>query len=424
MDGVYDSSQMGGLRVKECLFVGDSFSLLDNEFLSLNKITHVVACDGREVRMPRGQRFLDLGWHASNPEKVGEVAIEIVEGLLGEAEKMTGGLLLVSSPLCRAVCIASLLLSRRFHWNFKKSLEFISGRRTNLVASRALLSASRLACQALEGVASGSWDELLSPMPHRTEELLLRNTHLNLGLESPRSSPLAPPRRKRVRWALDMLPSRPKTKILVRETPRPIDPPEPKAKQKLNTFFLRPMVLAPHLEKPKNKHLSLSQEGHLKAKLRSAFQDKMNRVSNNSNLNSNSSSTRKSFMARSQQDIRSSTKEPDDRGKQSFFKEKVFDITIEKKGDRTLNESKNLNSQERGKVIYKNSEREKENFFDQLKYPFGNIKTQRASSAPIKDTEQNKGKDIGSKLLLASFSNGLSVAKRTGVFSGIRTKKS
>ena len=420
MDGVYDSTQMGGLRVKECLFVGDSFSVLDNEFLSLNKISHVVACDGREINMPRGQRFLDLGWHASNPEKVGEVAIEIVEGLLGEAEKIAGGLLLVSSPMCRAVCIASLLLSRRFHWNFKKSLEFISGRRTNLVASRALLSASRLACQALEGVASGSWDELLAPMPHRPEELLLRNTHLNLELDSPRASPLAPPRRKRVRWAFDILPPKPKTKIFIRETSRPIDTPDPKAKQKLNTFFLRPMMLTPHLEKPKSKHLSLSQEGHLKAKLRSAFQDKMNRVS----TNSNSSSTRKSFMARSQQDIRSSTKEPDERGKLSFFKEKVFDITIDKKGDKTLNESKNLYSQERRRVIYKDSEREKENFFDQMKYPFGTIKTQRASSAPIKDTEQNKGKEIGSKLLFASFSNGLSVAKRTGVFAGIRTKKS
>jgi hypothetical protein len=65
MNMQFAEDMIGAIKIKDGLFIGDSFAAQDQEFVVANKVTHIINCAGKQVANHwegRGVVYLTFQW--------------------------------------------------------------------------------------------------------------------------------------------------------------------------------------------------------------------------------------------------------------------------------------------------------------------------------------------------------------------------
>lgn len=175
---------VGGVKVKDGLFLGDEYAAQDLEFVVANKVTHVVNTAARQVPNhwePIGVKYLDLYWLDHDVQQLFDPRDELIQGL---CDFISAGLALGESVLIhsikgqnRSVAVVLVYLMRTHRWSMQKALDFVGSRRPGL-APRAsfIVQVSTYEARLMRSQALTSHWDITSSDP---EEAILRNTYLN-----------------------------------------------------------------------------------------------------------------------------------------------------------------------------------------------------------------------------------------------------
>ena len=137
------------MRLIDGLYLGDVFASRDFNFLTLNKINHVVNCAGKEIQnndsgfipgtnkqIHTDLKFLTFYWVDDDRQLIfddeDQVPKEIVRFI--DESLMSGFSVLVHSMRgqSRASVVAIIYFMEKFQWSLLKTLEFINSRRPDL----------------------------------------------------------------------------------------------------------------------------------------------------------------------------------------------------------------------------------------------------------------------------------------------------
>jgi len=175
---------VGGVKVKDGLFLGDEYAAQDLEFVVANKVTHVVNTAARQVPNhwePIGVKYLDLYWLDHDVQQLFDPRDELIQGL---CDFISSGLSLGESVLIhsikgqnRSVAVVLVYLMRTQSWSMQKALDFVGSRRPGLAprASFVVQVSAYEARLARTQVLTSHWDLA----PSDPEQAILRNTYLN-----------------------------------------------------------------------------------------------------------------------------------------------------------------------------------------------------------------------------------------------------
>lgn len=182
---------IGAIKIKDGLFIGDSFAAKDLEFVVANKVTRIINCSGRQIQNQWnniGVQYLTFHWLDEENQtlfdaldKTTNDIFAFVEEAMTEYESV-----LVHSVRgqSRASCVIATYLMRKYRWSLLKTLEFLNSRRPDLEIRATFIKQlseyeSRLKKRNL-GPKTSKWDEVAEENKYlESEELMLRNTFIN-----------------------------------------------------------------------------------------------------------------------------------------------------------------------------------------------------------------------------------------------------
>ena len=130
---------IGAIKIKDGLFIGDSFAAKDLEFVVANKVTKIINCCGRQVQNQWtniGVSYLTYAWMDSESQilfdqtdKTTNEIFSFIDDAMGQYESV-----LVHSVRgqSRSSCVIATYLMRKFRWSLLKTLEFLNSRRPDL----------------------------------------------------------------------------------------------------------------------------------------------------------------------------------------------------------------------------------------------------------------------------------------------------
>lgn len=212
MEVARGSHQMAvpGIRIKDGLFVGGAESAEDYEGLVESKVTRVVNCCGAEIPdhwAASGIRYLSFNWADGSGDVVLDTDDEVihqVSAFVDEALQREEGVLIHSAngnSLCCCVVVAYIMLTHR--WNLQKTTEFVKIRGLEMQLNTDLAQQLEKFEQRLASAQSlgTDWDSLPLGEDSPDDELLLRNTHINVSAMAPIDLTPTPPRTSKLRWA-------------------------------------------------------------------------------------------------------------------------------------------------------------------------------------------------------------------------------
>jgi len=203
-----------GVRVKDGLFIGNEAASQDEEAITDNKVTRIVNCCGKQVSNVFGHlgvKYLTYNW-IDGPTQVildpSDKVITAVYNFVEEALEQGDGVLIHSFfGNSRSICLVSAYLMKRYRWSMKKALEFLKSRQLEIEMKpnfQQQLSTFELRLAAKsEGPLAMDWEADDSGAVD-SEQLLLRNTFLNVSAKTPIDLRPTPPRTHKLKWSDDM----------------------------------------------------------------------------------------------------------------------------------------------------------------------------------------------------------------------------
>eukprot|EP00388_Colpodella_angusta_P003378 GDKJ01011927.1.p1 GENE.GDKJ01011927.1~~GDKJ01011927.1.p1 ORF type:complete len:1070 (-),score=274.17 GDKJ01011927.1:97-3306(-) len=213
------SDAMGAVKIKDGLFIGDSFAANDIDFKELNKVTHVINCSVREIHNmweQMGVKYLSYYWNDSDTQTIldsRDVVINEVVEFIQEALDVGESVLVHSAKgQSRSAVVILAYLMKQYNWSFQKAFQFFSSRRPDIKLKssfqRQLTDFENRLISKYNGKLSKDWstdhiEELSS------EEYVLQNTFINASHpfknhvpEDPNYDPYGPPQlASKLRWA-------------------------------------------------------------------------------------------------------------------------------------------------------------------------------------------------------------------------------
>lgn len=185
---------VGGIKIKDGLFIGDTYAAQDIEFIFNNKITHIINCSSNEVPNyfeAQGIEYLSIPWEETDSQILFDQRGQTVEIICQFIEKgrRLGESVLVHSVKgqSRASCAICAYFMKRFRWGFYKTLEFLDSRRPDLEIRRNFFEQLKILADGIgtHGEVSNNWDVIISNDPDiKREELIIRNTFFNSKIEN------------------------------------------------------------------------------------------------------------------------------------------------------------------------------------------------------------------------------------------------
>jgi len=186
---------VGGMKIKDGLFIGDNYAAQDFEFIFNNKITRIINCSCKEVPNyfeAQGIEYLSIPWEETDTQILFDQrgqTLAIICEFIEDARKRGDSVLVHSfKGQSRASCAICAYFMRVFHWGFYKTLEFLDSRRPDLEIRRNFFDQLKSLAQklALGSEISNSWEICISNDPEiKMEETIIRNTFFNSKLDGP-----------------------------------------------------------------------------------------------------------------------------------------------------------------------------------------------------------------------------------------------
>lgn len=182
-------SNIGAVKIKDGLFVGDEYAAQDLEFVVANKVTHIVNCAGKQISNhwePIGVKYLTFNWADSE----GQVVLDSADKnfnkfftfLEASASEGTSSLIHSVKGTSRSICVLISYLMKKYAWNLYKTVEFVNSRRNDIALKAGLIS--QLSNFEAKLVRSGlvsknsQWDWCKD-----LDEEVLKNTFLNAQVQ-------------------------------------------------------------------------------------------------------------------------------------------------------------------------------------------------------------------------------------------------
>ena len=179
-------------KINEGFFIGDQFAGTNPYILFQFKISHIINASGTQVMNNFegiGIRYLTLSW-TENPsqslfdskDEIANKIVSFIDNSLNTGE----GLLAHSLKGQDRVCIVVIIyLMKKYNWTLKKSLEFLSSKKKDIIIPKYFISQlSQFEQRLLKkvGQQTSGWGE---EGIVKEEEKVMRNTYVN-GLPIPK----------------------------------------------------------------------------------------------------------------------------------------------------------------------------------------------------------------------------------------------
>lgn len=179
-------------KIKDGFFLGDEATAVNLDVIIQFKITHMINSAGPQIQNAWesiGIKYLTLNWEETPTQNLfdpkDEIANRIV-GFIDDSARNGEGFLVHSVKGQNRACLVVLVyLIRKFRWSLKKSIEFLSSKKSDINIPNSFLSQintyeARL-CKIGQGPKSNTWNEVSTGTLNDidNEEVLIRNTYLN-----------------------------------------------------------------------------------------------------------------------------------------------------------------------------------------------------------------------------------------------------
>ncbi|CEP02949.1 unnamed protein product (mitochondrion) [Plasmodiophora brassicae] len=175
-------------KILDGLFIGNKDAATDLEFITSNKITHIINCVGHLLPSSLaklGVQYLNFQWIDAKTTVMfdadGKTLMRIVSFIQSALANHNGILIFSIHGKSRSCCVAAAFLMHQFSWSLQKALEFIQFKRPDVNPKPYFLRQLRRMEKALLRNTrdpvdiAGRWlDQCASP-----HELVARNTFLN-----------------------------------------------------------------------------------------------------------------------------------------------------------------------------------------------------------------------------------------------------
>ena len=134
-----EDEMIGAIKIKDGLFIGDSWAAKDFEFVVANKVTRVINCAGRQIQNQWtniGVQYLTYPWLDSENQllfdQTDRTTNEIFNFIEEAMEQYESILVHSVRGQSRASCVIASYLMRKYRWSLLKTLEFLNSRRPEL----------------------------------------------------------------------------------------------------------------------------------------------------------------------------------------------------------------------------------------------------------------------------------------------------
>lgn len=175
----------GVVKVKDGLYIGNTETGEDLEFLTNNKITRIINCAALEqcsIWESSGIKYLSFTWHDNlvqiifdNDDTILNELCEFIDSALNNGESC---LIWSVNGISRCTCVAAGYLMNKYSWGLYKTLDYLNSRKSNLNLNpnfvHQLVLLQRRLMEKHDKRLSFDWRE-----PQDLENLVLRNTYLN-----------------------------------------------------------------------------------------------------------------------------------------------------------------------------------------------------------------------------------------------------
>lgn len=130
---------IGAIKIKDGLFIGDSFAAQDQEFVVANKVTHIINCAGKQVPNHwegRGVVYLTFQWLDLENQIIfdqKDTTTKAIYDFIENAIKKYESVLVHSvRGQSRSSSVLAAYFMRKYRWSMLKTLEFLNSRRPDL----------------------------------------------------------------------------------------------------------------------------------------------------------------------------------------------------------------------------------------------------------------------------------------------------
>lgn len=184
---------VGGIKIKDGLFIGDTYAAQDIEFIFNNKITHIINCSCTELPNHfegQGIEYLGVPWEETDTQILFDQrgqTLAIICEFVEKARELGESVLIHSvKGQSRASCAICAYLMQRYRWGFYKTLEFLDSRRPDLEIRRNFFEQLKVLADNISKKikVSNDWNTMASVDPEtKQEEIVIRNTFLNSKID-------------------------------------------------------------------------------------------------------------------------------------------------------------------------------------------------------------------------------------------------
>lgn len=176
----------GVVKIKDGLFIGNSETGEDFEFLTNNKVTHIINCAGSEqpnLWETSGISYLTYPWYDNSVQRIFDeddsVLQETCVFIQSAIDNGESCLIWSIQGTSRSACLAAGYLMYTYSWSLYKALEYLNSRKPDMSLSpnfvHQLFKLQQRLAQVHKKPLTCSWQET-SEDP---EDLVLKNTFLN-----------------------------------------------------------------------------------------------------------------------------------------------------------------------------------------------------------------------------------------------------
>lgn len=130
---------IGAIKIKDGLFIGDSFAAKDLEFVVANKVSKIINCSGKQIQNQWtniGVQYLTYRWVDEENQVLFDMTDKTTNEIfnfIDESMNQYESVLVHSvRGQSRASCVIACYLMRKYRWSLLKTLEFLNSRRPDL----------------------------------------------------------------------------------------------------------------------------------------------------------------------------------------------------------------------------------------------------------------------------------------------------
>ncbi|CAD8114428.1 unnamed protein product [Paramecium sonneborni] len=115
-------------RIQDGIFIGNYIVLNEQQYLSQNKITHVVNCAASEIQAPSNLKVLNFYWKDEDYQTIIDISnvIEIITFVKRAVKKGESVLFCCLSGQSRSLSALIAYLMYRYQWSLLKVFQYIN----------------------------------------------------------------------------------------------------------------------------------------------------------------------------------------------------------------------------------------------------------------------------------------------------------